>query len=708
MKVTKEEEKLLKERFQEEEENLAFAISEMDEVLSPHLVSPYRGKNDLYKALYTIGVHQKIPFILAKAKKLETIAEKSLLQMRRVALNEGWWKEDHGALLGFYGPEKRPVPLLNTSSGYQLNGLKPEEFAPYAYMFYTPFPSDVKTGAQVIRFWLERSFSSWISLIFFSVIGALFAFFPAIATQLLFTYAIPESAPSLVLYLSTGLLGVAAAFCCFYFFRDSLFLKIEGFSVHLIQSALWDRLLKLSPSFFSKFTVGNLFWKLSTIEEIRDVVSGGGIPFLLTGIFSFFYLIIMAIYSPLLAFSAFLFSVLGLVITIFCSMAKLPLVRESMEIQGTIRGSLIQMITGIKKLRSAGVERGAFAHWADLFAKAKSLQLKAQSIQNIATLASNILPILSACVIYLLLIEHLHALSLPDFLAFNVAFSSFIVSQYPMNTTLLQLANIFPLWERARVILEEPEEVRGQKTALGKISGQIAVDQLVFSYDASVAPILDHVSFTVGPQELVAIVGPSGSGKSTLLRLLLGFEKPQGGAIYFDGKNLEHLDLRSVRKQIGAVIQGEDIMAGKIIDNLTLGGFYTKEQIEEAIHLSDFAEDLANFPMGLHTWLQAKGTTLSGGQKQRLLLARALLANPALLILDEATSALDNRSQESVMRNIENLKITRIVIAQKLSTIRKANRIYVLERGRIVQTGTFEELAGTPGLFHEMLTRQRL
>lgn len=709
------EETLLKDRFNEEEANLSVAISEMDEVLTPHFLSPYHGKNELHKALYTIGVQQKIHFVFTKAierktsieEKLRLISEASLVQKRRVKLKGKWWKQDHGPLLGFYGPEERPIPLLNTSGSYRLGGLKPEEFAPYAYMFYPPFPPDLKTGFQVLKFWLERSFSSWISLALFSVIGSLFAFFPAIATKLLFTYAIPESQPSLIAYLSTGLLGIAAAFSCFYFFRDSFFLKIEGFGVHLIQSALWDRLLKLSPSFFSKFTVGNLFWRLSTIEEIRDLFSGGGVTFLLTGLFSVFYLFIMAYYSPLLALSAFFFALISLLITMICSIIKTPLIRQSMEIQGNIRGSLIQMITGIRKLRAAGVERGAFAYWADLFAKSKTLQTRAQTIQNIATLAATVLPILSTCFVYLIIIEHLKTLLLPDFLAFNVAFSSFIVSQYPLNITLIQLANAFPLWERARVILEEPEEVQEGKPPLQKFSGEINISQLVFSYDSSIAPTIDHVSLVAHPQELIAIVGPSGSGKSTLLRLLLGFEKPHSGAIYFDGKNLDHLDLRSVRKQIGAVIQGEDIMAGKIFDNLTLGGFYTKEQIKEAIHLSGFEEDLKNFPMGINTWLQAKGTTLSGGQKQRLLLARALLANPSLLILDEATSALDNRSEKSVMDNIEELNITRIVIAQKLSTIKKADRIYVLEQGKIVQTGTFQELAEIPGLFNEMLIRQK-
>ncbi len=207
---------------------------------------------------------------------------------------------------------------------------------------------------------------------------------------------------------------------------------------------------------------------------------------------------------------------------------------------------------------------------------------------------------------------------------------------------------------------------------------------------------------------MIGIVGPSGSGKSTLIRMILGFETPRSGAVYFNGKDLSHLNLSEVRKQMGVVLQEGGIIAGTLYQNIVAGGQYTEEEIDRAITLASFKKDLQNFPMGLHTVVPMNGETLSGGQKQRLLITRALLPNPKILLLDEATSALDNNSQEEITQNIDQLNISRIVIAHRLSTIKNADRIYVLEKGKVTQTGSFKSLSNELGLFAEMLKRQKL
>ena len=258
------------------------------------------------------------------------------------------------------------------------------------------------------------------------------------------------------------------------------------------------------------------------------------------------------------------------------------------------------------------------------------------------------------------------------------------------------------------MIFSEPVEEAKDREDPGILKGEIRIDALSFRYDSESPFVLDQISLSISHGEFIGITGPSGSGKSTLVRLLLGFEVPTQGSIYYDGKDLACLDVRRLRKQMGIVFQNEGILAGTIYDNLVCGGVCDKKEMEQALLCSGFAEDLKELPMGLRTLLPMGGETLSGGQRQRLLLARALLTSPHLLLFDEATSALDNRTQEAIRSNIDALECTRVVIAHRLSTLRKTDRIYVLDRGKIAQEGTFTELSQQKGLFANLFQRQQM
>ena len=208
------------------------------------------------------------------------------------------------------------------------------------------------------------------------------------------------------------------------------------------------------------------------------------------------------------------------------------------------------------------------------------------------------------------------------------------------------------------------------------------------------------------PGEFIAVVGPSGSGKSTLFRLMLGFESPQAGTVYYDGQDLGGLDVQSLRRQMGVVLQGGRINSGSLFDNIVCGTQISLNDAWEAARATGFADEIEAMPMGMHTIISEGGTNLSGGQRQRMLLTRALVHKPRLLLLDEATSALDNQTQAVVSESLERLQVTRIVIAHRLSTVRRADRIYVLAGGRISQEGGFDELAAQPGLFARLMARQ--
>ncbi|MGL5805710.1 MAG: ATP-binding cassette domain-containing protein, partial [Xenococcaceae cyanobacterium] len=294
------------------------------------------------------------------------------------------------------------------------------------------------------------------------------------------------------------------------------------------------------------------------------------------------------------------------------------------------------------------------------------------------------------------------------FLAFNSAFGSFIGGATTLSTTIVDILEIIPLWQRAEPIIKAEPEVTTSKTDPGRLSGKILVEHVVFRYRNDGPLTLDDVSIRAEPGEFLAFVGPSGSGKSTLLRLLLGFDIPESGTIYYDGQDLGGLDVNAVRRQLGVVIQNSRLMSGSIFENISGGALISMDEAWEAAYMAGFAADIESMPMGMHTVVSEGGSNISGGQRQRLSIARALALKPRILFFDEATSALDNKTQAIVSESLEKLKVTRIAIAHRLSTIRNADRIYVLQSGRIIQEGSFDRLAQQQGLFAQLMMRQMI
>jgi NHLM bacteriocin system ABC transporter ATP-binding protein len=385
-----------------------------------------------------------------------------------------------------------------------------------------------------------------------------------------------------------------------------------------------------------------------------------------------------------------------------------------LELQGTILGQTVQLINGISKLRVAGAEERAFATWSKNYSRQVKLNLSTQFIEDLVILFNTIMPTLTSGILFWFTMALLAeaqksgnpALSIGTFLAFNSAFGTLIEGATDLSNTLTNSLQIVPQWQRAQPILETVPEVDLTKADPGQLEGRITVDRVTFRYRDDGLLTLDDVSIHAEPGEYIALVGGSGSGKSTLLRLLLGFETPESGTIYYDGQDLLGLDVEAVRRQLGVVLQNGRIMSGSIFENIASGAQITLDEAWEAARASGFADDIAAMPMAMHTVISEGGGNLSGGQRQRLLIARALVLKPKILLFDEATSALDNRTQAIVSESLDKLQVTRIAIAHRLSTIRNAHRIYVLQAGRILQQGSFEELASQEGLFAQLMQRQ--
>jgi ABC-type bacteriocin/lantibiotic exporter with double-glycine peptidase domain len=372
---------------------------------------------------------------------------------------------------------------------------------------------------------------------------------------------------------------------------------------------------------------------------------------------------------------------------------------------------VLGFIDNIARLRVSGAELRAFAAWAREFSKQKKLSVRARSISASLAVFNSALPVISLAVIFacstqLMGQPFLQALTTGTFLAFLASFVQFQAATLQLSSAVESALSIVPTHERAIPILETEPEVSEANKHPGELNGAIEVSHLTFRYQADAPLVLRDVSFAVRPGEFVAIVGPSGSGKSSLFRLLLGFEKPESGAIYCDAQDLSGLDVQAVRQQMGVVIQNARVASGSIFENIIGSSPLSVDDAWDAARGAGLAEDINQMPMGMYTIVSEGGGNLSGGQRQRLLIARAIVRKPRVFLFDEATSALDNRTQAVVSRTLEALQSTRIVIAHRLSTIVNANRIFVMEKGVLIQSGSYGELAEQPGLFRTLVKRQ--
>jgi ABC-type bacteriocin/lantibiotic exporter with double-glycine peptidase domain len=380
--------------------------------------------------------------------------------------------------------------------------------------------------------------------------------------------------------------------------------------------------------------------------------------------------------------------------------------RKLAAAEGDLASMLMQFITAITKLRVSGAESLAFERWAHRYAAKNDLDAAIDRNHARFEVVGSVLPIAALAVLFSVAGARASSgLSTGAFVAFLSAYGMFVSGLTGLVGAAAGLFDIVPLVERAAPILTTVPEIDRTKHPPGRLRGGVEVSRATFRYAPNGPAILSEIELEVTPGEFVAIVGPSGSGKSTLLRLLLGFERPESGGVYYDGQDLATLDLGEVRRQLGVVLQNGELDSADIFKNIVGTRNLTLEDAWEAARIAGLEEDILAMPMGMHTVL-GRSLSISGGQKQRILIARAVVARPKILFLDEATSALDGATQDAVMRALDTFKATRIVIAHRLSTVRNANRIVVLEGGRVVQVGHYDELMGVPGPFRRLVERQ--
>jgi ATP-binding cassette subfamily C protein len=375
-----------------------------------------------------------------------------------------------------------------------------------------------------------------------------------------------------------------------------------------------------------------------------------------------------------------------------------------------LAGELFQFMNGMSKLRSAGAEASAFASWARGYREQHVAGMQiARLNEHLVAFSAAVPALVGAALFGVAVWQGSGQTAVGDFLVVYSVSMTFYTAIAALGRSLEAIATVVPGYEQVKPIFDAVPDGRVRGTTPAELSGDILFDHLSFRYTDDSPLILDDVSIHARPGEFVAIVGESGAGKSTLLRLALGLEEQSGGGIYYDGHDLVHLDRHSVRRQIGVVMQDGNLHPGNLLDNIIgVGDDLTIDDAWRAARLADVDKDIAAMPMEMFTIVGDSSSTFSGGQIQRIRIAAALVRDPRIVFLDEATSWLDAKSQAQVMQSIESVSATRIVIAHRLSTIRKAERIYVLQAGRVVQEGSFDELFQSEGPFRDLVQRQMI
>jgi NHLM bacteriocin system ABC transporter ATP-binding protein len=656
--------------------------------------------------------------------RLAQICAASRVRSRRVILRDDWWRRDNGPLVGFRFLDaeqkvKRPVALLPTSArSYEMvdpvertrspvDAALAETLAGDAHMLYPPLPERPVARGDLLRLGLRgRRGDLWI-IVLMGALGGLLGLLVPILTGQVFGSVIPGAARGQLGQITLALIVSALAGSVFQVTRSIAVLRLGGKADGSLQAAVWDRLLSLPVSFFRRFSVGDLANRSLGINAIREMLTGNVLTSLLAAIFSVFSFALLFYYSWRLALMA-----TGLVavlagVTAALTWLQLRHQRTLLALQGKIASLLFGLIHGIAKLRVAGAEARAFARWAERFAEQRLKTLAAQRAANLQTAFNAVYGVLTSLAIFAVVgYSSKDAMPLGEFLAFNAAFGQFLAATLALVGVLSSALVMVPLYERLEPILETVPEVDESKSEPGELAGEIEFSHVSFRYQEDGPRILEDVSFRAAPGEFIALVGPSGAGKSTCLRLILGFEKPSAGSIYFDGQDLSGLAVQSVRRQIGVVLQTGRPMAGSLYSNIMGSANLGIDAAWEAARMAGLEEDIKAMPMGMHTVVSEGAETFSGGQKQRILIARAIVHRPRIILFDEATSALDNRTQEIVSRSLEGLKATRIVIAHRLSTIQNADRIYVVDGGRVVEEGTYRDLLRRNGPFARLAERQ--
>lgn len=721
----------IKERKRRDEENFSEALDEISSIITRKEVG-YGDptSNEAKQESITDAIGQILRYYRIKPKELpsdvsdlqdqlEYLCRPHGIMRRSVELDRGWYKDAVGALLGTKKDGTTVALIPNRFFGYsyydratgkmvRLNKNTEENLEKTAIYFYRQFPMK-KLGIPALMKYIIGCVpqSSYILVLFMMLVTTLVGMLSPKVTHAIFNEVIPSE--SMRLFWAVIVFSVCVSIGSMLFRMVSSLIngKIGTQMSVSIQAATMARVLSLTPEFFKGYSAGELTTKIQYFNSLCSTLYSGFIVTGLGSVFSLLYITQVTNYAPSLLLPSLCVTAATLVFSICNTLMRIKFSDRAMEMSGKKNGLTYALISGMQKIRLSGSERRAFTKWTKVYAEEVKYTYGVPKILLLNGTISMAISLIGTLVMYYFAVSH--QVSVADYYAFTAAYGMVSSAFTSLVGVGLQAANIKPTLEQVKPIMEALPEVEENKKVVTRVSGGIELNNVSFRYSEKMPWVIDDLSLKIKPGQYVAIVGKTGCGKSTLLRLLLGFETAQKGAVYYDGMDLSTLDLKSLRKKIGVVMQNGKLFHGDIFSNITIAApWLTMEDAWEAAELADIADDIREMPMEMNTIIAEGSGGISGGQRQRLMIARAVAPKPKILMFDEATSALDNITQKKVAEALDSLKCTRIVIAHRLSTIQHCDRIIVLDSGKIVEDGTYQELLEKGGFFAQLVERQRL
>ena len=652
--------------------------------------------------------------------RLEYLLRPNGIMRRNVNLEKGWYKDAIGAVLGTRKDDGSVVAFIPKGlSGYvyfdaptgkwvKLTKKNESLFEDEGICFYKPFPLGKLTLRSLMRYITQTlSVADFVLIALSTLATTAIGLLGPKLNNLLMGTVVNSKNYQLLIGITVFMISVSISTMLITSVKSLLMARINTKMSLSVQAATMMRVLSLPADFFKKYASGDLSSRAQYIQSLCNMLISTVLTTGLTSLFSLMYISQIFAYAPALVVPALGIILATIIFSLITTFAQMKYTKKKMELSAQESGMSYAMITGVQKIKLSGAEKRMFARWSKLYSEQIMLSYNPPMFLNANGAFSAIISMGGMILMYFMAVQS--GVSVADYYAFNTAYgmvSGAFMSLAGIATTVAQFK---PTIEMAKPIMEAIPEVSEGKLVVERLSGGIELNNVSFRYNENMPNVVDNLSLKIRPGQYVAIVGSTGCGKSTLMRIMLGFEKPQKGAVYYDGKDLDRIDLKSLRRKIGVVMQNGKLFQGDIYSNIVISApQLSMDDAWAAAEMSGIAEDIRRMPMGMHTMISEGSGGISGGQRQRIMIARAIAPKPKIIMLDEATSALDNITQKIVSDSLATLKCTRVVIAHRLSTIRECDRIIYLENGKIVEDGTYDELIAQNGKFAKLVERQRL
>ena len=653
-------------------------------------------------------------------EQLEYLMRPYGIMRRSVILESGWYKDAIGAMLGIRKDNGTVVALIPSGfSGYEYFDLESGKyikvkksnedlFEDEAIAFYKPFPLKSITIKDLIVYIAQvLSVSDYVAIALATLAVSLLGMLTPKINNILFSVVVNSGSVRLLIGIAIFAICLSLTSLIISSVKSLISARINTKLSISIEAATMMRLMSLPADFFKNYSSGELQERAGNISSLCDMLVSTILNTGLTSAFSLIYIYQIFVYAPGLVIPSLIITFITIIFFVVSALMQMKISVKQMELGGRESGMTYALISGVQKIKLAGAEKRAFARWANLYAERISYSYNPPAFLKLNPVISSAISLAGTLVMYYMAVKT--GVSVAEYYAFNTAYGMVSGAFMSLSSIALTFAQIKPILERVKPLLDAKPEISEGKQVITRLSGAIEMNNVSFRYNESMPNVIDNLSLKIRPGQYVAIVGKTGCGKSTLMRLLLGFEKADRGAIYYDGKDINSLDLKSLRRKIGSVMQNGKLLQGDIYSNITISApWLTMDEAFEAAEKAGIAEDIRRMPMGMHTMISEGSGGISGGQRQRLMIARAIAPKPKILMFDEATSALDNITQRQVCEALDAMKCTRIVIAHRLSTIKQCDRIIVLDGGHIVEDGTYRELIDNKGYFYELVERQRV